>query len=46
LNGGSTGRASVTLRQADAILGQALKLVVEEPDGRGRITVVKGIAVR
>jgi hypothetical protein len=43
---GTTGRASVIIRQPDAILGKPLKLVVEEPGGRGRIVVARGIVVR
>jgi len=43
---GTAGRASVVIRQADAILGKPLKLIVEEPGGRGRIVVTRGVLVR
>ncbi len=43
---GTTGAAVVVLRQVDLVLGQSLKLTVEEPDGRGRIVVDRGIVLR
>lgn len=43
---GSTGTAVVVLRQVDAVLGQSLVLTVEQPDGRGRITLDRGIVLR
>lgn len=42
----STGTAVVVLRQVDAILGQSLTLTVEQPDGRGRIVLDRGIVLR
>lgn len=44
--GGSTGTAVVVLRQVDAVLGQPLTLSVEQPAGRGRITLDRGIVLR
>ena len=44
--GGSTGTAVVVLRQVDAVLGQPLTLTVEQPAGRGRITLDRGIVLR
>jgi hypothetical protein len=43
---GSTGAAVVVLRQVDAVLGQSLTLTIEQPDGRGRIVVDRGIVLR
>jgi len=44
--GGSTGTAVVVLRQVDSVLGQPLTLTVEQPAGRGRITLDRGIVLR
>lgn len=43
---GSRGKAVVVLRQVDAVLGASLKLIVEQPDGRGRVVVSRGIVLR
>jgi len=43
---GTTGHVAVVLRQVDAILRKPLKLLIEEPNGRGRVLVERGISVR
>jgi len=43
---GGHARGVVTLRNVDAVLGRSLQLVVEEPEGRGRIVVDRGIVLR
>lgn len=43
---GSTGKAVVVLRQVDAVLGASLKLIIEQPEGRGRVVVDRGIVLR
>lgn len=42
----STGSAVVMVRQADAVLGIRLTLTVQQPDGRGRIVLDRGIVLR
>jgi hypothetical protein len=43
---GSTGKAVVVLRQVDAVLGAPLALVIEQPEGRGKVVVDRGITLR
>ncbi len=42
---GTATRAFLVTRGTDAILGQPLRLVIEQPSGRGRITVSRGIVI-
>jgi len=43
---GGRGQGVVVLRQADQLLGKQLKVVIEEPAGRGRVTIAHGITLR
>ena len=43
---GGTGKAVVVLRQVDAVLGASLTLTVEQPEGRGRVEVRRGVVLR
>jgi hypothetical protein len=38
--------ASVDLRQVDAVLGAPVTLVIERPDGGGKVVVDRGISLR
>ncbi len=44
--GAGRGQGVVVLRQADQRLGKDLKVVIEEPAGRGRVTIARGITIR
>jgi len=43
---GATGAVGVVIRRADGLLHRPLKLVVEEPDGRGRVVLERGLTIK
>jgi hypothetical protein len=43
---GTKGRVAVVLRQVDNLLGKPLVLTINEPAGRGEVTVRRGIVLR
>jgi len=44
--GGGRGQGVVVLREVDGLLGKPLKFIVEQPHGRGRVVVDRGVTLR
>ena len=44
--GGGRGQGVVVLREIDGLLGKPLRFIVEQPHGRGRVVVDRGVTLR